>query len=449
MSRDWAATSAGAGKNSAAAAAPSAARMLLETRVRQLSVVTELGRLAHAGASLQETMDRAVRAVAQTLNVEYAKILELVGDGSEVFLVAGVGWKEGLVGHAHVSTGLDSQAGYTLASEHPVIVYDMRAETRFSGPELLHAHGVISGVSVIIPGESDRPYGVFGAHTKTQRQFTQEDALFLQAVAHVVAGAVARSRTEEALVNAKTVLERKVAERTRALESAVGELEAFNGMVAHDLREPIRNVTYLAETIAEEHGEQLDDDARALLTKLTGTTARMRHLVDDLLRFADAKQGPLHMEDVDVTALAHERWPRLVQGDAAFERADYIVEEGLTARADPRLLSIVLDNLLANALKFTRGVPRPVVQVGQKHLDVGGTAFFVRDNGAGFPSERRDELFHVFKRLHATATFEGTGVGLATVKRIIERHGGRAWAESDGPGLGATVYFRLLPAGLP
>lgn len=420
----------------------------LRERVRQLGAVAELGQLAHSGLSLQETMDRAVQAVSDTLRVEYAKILQLLPEGKEVLLVAGVGWKEGLVGNACVSTGLDSQAGYTLASAHPVIVDDLRAERRFSGPELLHDHGVVSGLSVIIPGEDGRPYGVFGAHTKERRQFSPEDALFLQAVSNVVAGAVARARTEETLRDTKRVLEREVAERTRALESAVQDLEAFNAMVAHDLREPIRSVAVLAHALAQDYGERLDDEGRRVLASLDDSANRMSNLVNDLLSLARAGQTPLDMKDVDVTALARERWERLLSREPK-RPVEFVVEEGLAARADPRLLAVVLDNLLGNALKFTRHVPRAVVEVGSTHLDVGGTAYYVRDNGAGFPPERAGQLFHVFKRLHHPSEFEGTGVGLATVKRIVERHGGRVWAESAGAGRGATFYFRLLPAGLP
>ncbi|HET6403090.1 MAG TPA: ATP-binding protein [Candidatus Thermoplasmatota archaeon] len=412
------------------------------------AAVVELSAAAHAGAPLQQTFDRAVEIVARTLEVEFAKILQLLPGGKEVLLVAGVGWKPGLVGVARVSTGLDSQAGYTLASAHPVVSEDLRAETRFSGPTLLHAHGVVSGLSVVIPGTDGAPWGVFGAHTAQRRQFGEEHVLFLRAVANVVAGAVARARTEEALRDTRAVLEREVSDRTGALSKAVDDLEAFTAMVAHDLRAPLRGVEHVLGVLEEEHASAFDGDARDLLATARRSTAHMRDLIEALLGLARATQDPLQMRDVDVTALARQRWEKLTRNESG-RPAQLRVEDGLAARADPRLLEVVLDNLLGNALKFSREATQPLVEVGAKHLGVGGTTFYVRDNGAGFPSEMKDQLFHPFKRLHGSDRFEGTGVGLATVKRIVERHGGSVWAESDGPGRGATFYFRLLPAGLP
>lgn len=420
----------------------------LEERVRWLNAVVDLGAEAHRGARLQETFDRAVLIVSEMLEMEYTKILKLLPGGKEVLLVAGVGWREGLVGKARVSTGMDSQAGYTLASEHPVVAEDLRAETRFSGPALLHEHGVVSGLSVVIPGEDGRPWGVFGAHTKQRRRLTEEHVLFLRAVANVVAGAIARDRTEDALRNTKEVLEREVAERTRLLRVAVDDLQAFNAMVAHDLRAPLRATTLSIDRFLIDHGADLDPDARHLLARVEKATTQMRNLLEDLLGLAKATQDPLEMQEVDVTALAQERWDHVRQREPERE-VEFILEEGMGAHADPRLLAVVFDNLLGNALKFTRQERTPVVEVGTEHLAVGGTAFFVRDNGAGFQSDLASHLFHTFKRLHSTAEFEGTGIGLATVRRIIERHGGTVWAESGGPGKGATVYFRLLPVGLP
>ncbi|MBI3909452.1 MAG: PAS domain S-box protein [Armatimonadetes bacterium] len=196
-------------REQAARAETEAAEEALRARERQQAAVAELGRRALAGADLFTLMDEAVALIARTLAVEYAKVLELLPDGKELFLRAGVGWKEGLVGHATVGAGTDSQAGYTilarppmiaagLRSGEPVIVEDLRIETRFSGPPLLHEHGVVSGMSVVIPGY-ERPYGVLGAHTTRRRTFTEDDVHFLQAVASILAMAVERKRAEEAL----------------------------------------------------------------------------------------------------------------------------------------------------------------------------------------------------------------------------------------------------------
>ncbi len=174
------------------------AERALRERARQQAAVAELGQRALGNADLSALMDEAVALVAQNLEVEYAKVLELLPEGDALLLRAGVGWKEGLVGHGTVGAGAESQAGYTLLSGEPVIVEDLRVERRFSGPPLLHEHGVVSGMSVVIQGQ-ERPYGVLGAHTRERRTFTQDDVNFLQAVANVLATAIERKRAEEAL----------------------------------------------------------------------------------------------------------------------------------------------------------------------------------------------------------------------------------------------------------
>lgn len=170
----------------------------LRSRVHQQAAVAKLGQLALADTDLNTLMDEAVFLIAQCLEVEYCKVLELLGDGQAMLLRAGVGWQAGLVGQATVSTDIDSQAGYTLHAQGPVIVEDLRQEQRFSGPPLLHQHQVISGLSTIIAGKN-KPYGVLGAHTTKQRQFNQDDIYFLQAVANVLAEAIARQSAEQIL----------------------------------------------------------------------------------------------------------------------------------------------------------------------------------------------------------------------------------------------------------
>jgi PAS domain S-box-containing protein len=167
----------------------------LRLRIQQQAVVAELGQRALMRTALDVLLDEAVSLVAETLDVEYCKVLELLPDGSALRLRAGVGWHAGLVGVATVDAGVASQAGYTLLSDTPVMVDDLRAETRFSGPPLLHDHGVVSGISVIIRG-NPQPFGVLGAHTTRQRRFTTHDTHFLQAVANVLGQAIAHQRAE-------------------------------------------------------------------------------------------------------------------------------------------------------------------------------------------------------------------------------------------------------------
>ena len=175
----------------------------LAARMRQRTVLSQLSQRALVGGDLNTLLDEAVHLVAQTLEVEYCKVLELLPDGNALLLRSGVGWKEGVVGHGTVSAGTESQAGYTLLSDGPVIVEDLRTETRFSGPPLLHEHGVVGGMSVIIQGRG-RPFGVLGAHTTRRHKFTRDDVQFLQAVANVLSSAIERKRAEEALGASET-----------------------------------------------------------------------------------------------------------------------------------------------------------------------------------------------------------------------------------------------------
>ncbi|NEP01070.1 MAG: PAS domain S-box protein [Symploca sp. SIO2E9] len=170
----------------------------LEYRLQQQAVLVELGQNALATTNLDTLMQTVTTLVAKSLNVEYCKVLELLNDGKRLFLRAGVGWQQGLVGFATVSTDINSQAGYTLLAHSPVVVEDLTTEERFNGPPLLHNHGVISGMSVVLEGPN-RPFGVLGVHTKKRRQFSQDDINFLQVVANILATAIERRRTETAL----------------------------------------------------------------------------------------------------------------------------------------------------------------------------------------------------------------------------------------------------------
>ncbi|MHB8585276.1 MAG: sensor histidine kinase [Thermoplasmatota archaeon] len=227
-----------------------------------------------------------------------------------------------------------------------------------------------------------------------------------------------------------------------ALHRTNRELESFNYMVAHDLRAPIRAVRHLSQVAAEDYGETLPADLRDLLRAIGESTDRMANLVEALIRFGRVGAEPLSRSAVDLAAIARAAWADAAKGLPSDDVPTLVAPSSLPVEADARLIRIVLDNLLSNAIKFTRGTKAPVVELGSKEGD-GETIFFVRDNGAGFDPAKADRLFTPFNRLHDATQFEGTGIGLATVRRIVERHGGRAWAESAGHGQGATIAFTL------
>lgn len=199
----------------------------LEARARQQAAVARFGQRALSGAELGELFDEAVENVAQTLGTEFCKVLRLLPGERLMRLEAGIGWPPGSVGSAHVDIGADSQAGYTLASDQPVIVEDLPNETRFRGPPLLRDLGVVSGMSVIIAGDEGQPWGVLGTHSREHRQFSGDDVNFLLAIANILAAAIGRSRTEQRLRELNETLEKRVAERTAETEQRAAQLRAL------------------------------------------------------------------------------------------------------------------------------------------------------------------------------------------------------------------------------
>ncbi len=224
------------------------------------------------------------------------------------------------------------------------------------------------------------------------------------------------------------------------LEAANKELEAFSYSVSHDLRAPLRSLDGFSQALLEDYHDRLDDTGRDFLQRVRAASQRMATLIDDLLSLSRVTRGELQVREVDLSALAGAAVAELQKSDPERE-VSFTIAPDLVVRADPGLLRIVLQNLLANAWKFTGKRPRARVEVGAMAHD-GRRAFFVRDDGAGFDMAYAAKLFGAFQRLHASDEFPGSGIGLATVQRIIHRHGGEVWAEGT-PGRGATFYFTL------
>lgn len=235
-------------------------------------------------------------------------------------------------------------------------------------------------------------------------------------------------------------LEQRVAERTRQLEAINKELETFSYSVSHDLRAPLRAVEGFSRLLQQQYGGDLNETANDYLSRVRRASQRMNELVDDLLKLAQISRSEIKSETIDLSSMARGVTSELA--DAAQDRVvDIDIEDGIVVNGDSRLLRIVLENLLGNAWKFTQKLPHPRISFGTIAQD-GNKVMFVRDNGAGFEMARAHKLFSAFQRLHRATDFEGTGIGLATVQRIIALHGGRVWAQA-AVGQGAAFYFTL------
>ncbi len=229
--------------------------------------------------------------------------------------------------------------------------------------------------------------------------------------------------------------------RAAQLEHANRELEAFSYSVSHDLRAPLRTITGFSQILIEDFADQLDAEGADYLRRIVDAGGRMAQLIDDLLNLSRVSRQPVRTSPVDLTAMAHAVADELGRADPT-RSVRFTVADGLSAVADAQLLRAAMYNLLGNAWKYTTKQSRAVVEFGARPDDGGRTVFFVRDNGAGFDMAYADKLFGPFQRLHATAEYPGTGIGLATVQRIIHKHGGEIWADA-AVGQGATFYFTL------
>jgi len=259
---------------------------------------------------------------------------------------------------------------------------------------------------------------------------------------------IARDITQRRLVEEEvrmlnSALEHRVAERTCQLEASNRELEAFSYSVSHDLRAPLRHLVGYAQMLEIHAAGQLDETGRRHLRNIEEAALRMGGLIDELLGFSRVGRVQMRYSTVDMEQLAAEV-RRDLENDVGGRSIAWQLQPLPSVGGDPALLKLVLTNLMANAVKFTRGKDDARIQLGSlpRHETIGESVFYVQDNGAGFDMRYVDKLYGVFQRLHNPSEFEGTGIGLANVKRIVERHGGRTWAEGV-PGQGATFYFTI------
>ncbi len=406
----------------------------LQVRARQQSAVAELGVRALASPDLDTVMDEAILVVARTLDVEYCKLLEVLPGDEMLLLRAAVGYNATHVGQTTVGTGRGSQGGYTLLSDQAVISEDLRAETRFEVPPLLREYGVVSTMSVVIPGRL-QPFGVLQADTAKRRVFTTDDANFLQAVANVLATAIRRRDFEEQLARERTEASR--------LEELDRLREQFIASISHDLKTPLTAIGSGLGLLQLSMAERLRLNERGLLENARRNADRLRVLIDGLLAYNQLEVGTLELrrELIDLRTVVTDAMGAvhlLTEGKGQSLEVD--VPEPLPVNGDAFRLGQVVINLLANAHAHTPSSTR--IAISGRH-ESGDVLLIVSDNGPGIPLEQLESIFERSHRLDPEAG--GSGLGLAIARGIVELHGGRIWAESK-PGQ-SSRFCIALPAG--
>jgi PAS domain S-box-containing protein len=405
----------------------------LATRATQQAAVAEMGQRALVTQQPAELLDTAVTLVARVLDVEMCTVLELLPGGRAFVVRAGAGCRPGVVGHTQVPAGRDSQAGYTLLVDGPVVCDDVHAETRFTPSALFRTlYGEASAVSVVIAGH-DGPFGVLTAHAMRRRRFAADDANFLQAIAHTVAAGLAREAS----------FRREQAARAQA-EAANNAKDNFLATISHELRTPLSPIVAWTRLLRQ---GALDDVQRRRAVDVIERNARVQaQLVDDLLDVSRIVSGKLRLDVrpvalVPIVEAALETIRPAAEAKGIRLETAFPRDSRLVAGDGDRLQQVVW-NLLSNAVKFTPAGGR--VQLAVEHGDAHMTVV-VSDTGRGVPPELLPRLFERFWQADAGASRDhgGLGLGLAIVRHIVEQHGGSVHAESAGADRGSRFTVRL------
>lgn len=406
--------------------------------LREAVSIYELSRAITQGLSREEVVQRTVAAAAQQTDAGAVQLLVPNEEGNELRVAgewgANAAWREE-DGRFPIDPAV---VRWVSAAREQLSAWDgsTAVETVFSPP---FAGNVTSVALPIVAGGNF--YGILRfSSSAAQRRLSPGQIKALDILASTAAAAFEAASLLTQLRTLNLELEQRVRDRTRELQEANADLEAFSYSVSHDLRAPLRQVDGFCQMFIDEFGANTPAEGRQILEKARGGATRMSQLIDALLRFARFSRQPLELRPVATTALVQVVLANL-QDQMQGRAVEVLVGELPDCVADGSLLQQVFMNLLANALKFTGTRPHARIEVGARQ-DGAELVYFVKDNGVGFDMKYAERLFGVFQRLHSQTDFQGTGIGLSIVQRIIRRHGGRVWAESKLQE-GATFFFSL------
>jgi len=397
-----------------------------------------------SGATGEPFLRSLVEHLAAATRTEMAFVGELVADGARIRLLAS--WRErSLV--AGTEYGLAGTPCEMALGVDDVLLIEDGIGARFPADAVLQEEGYRGYVGTPLRDTEGRHIGILGVLSRQPLRHPARMRSLFQIFAARAQSELLRMRHELEIQRFSRELESRVRERTEQFESANRELEAFSYSVSHDLRAPLRAIEGFTKLLQESLEGRLDASEQDTFGRVLSGVQRMRELIDDLLGLSRLTQGKMSLSRVDLSALACEIVQTL-RARAAERGVEVVIDPGMEAWCDRSLIRIALENLLDNAWKFTGRRAGATIHCGSIALEDGGRAFFVRDNGAGFDLRYAKRLFAPFQRLHGKDEFEGTGIGLATVQRVVARHGGRVWADSRVDE-GATFFFTLEggPAG--
>jgi len=388
---------------------------------------TEFSEQALAATDVAVLLQEAAHMVARSLDIPLVRMGEIEPDHGDVVFSAGVGNGADDLARNPVRRPPSSQSAHAIRTSQPVLVESYDDISPFSPPTDFGTGSIASSATVPIRGKGT-VVGLLSLGSPSPRKFSQDEVSFLLDVGNAIGNVIDRDRRD-----------RRIAQLNVELQHRYDELESFSFSVAHDLRAPLRSIAGFASALEEDFSEQLGGDAKRFIDRIVAGANQMSGLIDALLSLSRVSRQEFSATTVDMSALAESVVTELRSADPD-RKVDVSIQPGVRVEGDAPLLRGVLQNLINNAWKFTRDRENARIAFSARR-EGDEEVFSVADNGVGFKTEYPDELFVPFRRLHGKA-FEGTGIGLATVARIVRRHGGRVWAESSD-GTGAQFHFTL------
>jgi signal transduction histidine kinase/PAS domain-containing protein len=397
-----------------------------------MTVLQKLGTLSLQEGKLEPILIETVDAAISISGADFGNIQLLDPDTQDLKIVAYRGYPAWWLDFWSTVSKGKGTCGTALERGERVIVEDVEQSSIFIGTPALDIQlkADIRGIqSTPLVSRSGKTLGMFSTQYKTPHLPDDRTLRLLDLLARQAADIIDSKQAEDQLK-----------QRTIELEASNKELEAFSYSVSHDLRAPLRSITGFSNVLLEDYNDELDKEGKSYLKKISDSGELMGQLMDDLLQLSRVTRGELNMEKLDLSDLARKVVSNLLQ-DEPDSKVKVSITPDMTVQGDKNLLNLVLQNLLGNAWKYSSKTAEPRIEMGTVEHK-GKQAYFVRDNGVGFDMTYASKLFQPFQRLHKATEFAGTGIGLATVQRIIRRHGGEVWAEAK-VGKGATFYFTL------